>query len=63
VGHVGVANAYFLKETVGQETKDLERWLTPFFMGSKPMPPAADYPPVAEIRGLLDGSRERLIAW
>ena len=63
IGHVGVADAFFLKEAAGQETKDLDRWLSLFFMGSKPMPRAADYPPLAEIRGLFDGSRERLITW
>jgi uncharacterized damage-inducible protein DinB len=63
LGHLGAADAYFLKEAARQETPDLDRWLSLFFMGSKPMPRLTDYPPVPEVRRLFDGARERLTEW
>lgn len=63
LGHIGVADAFFLKEAAGLETPDLNRWRSLFFAGSNPLPRLIDYPPASEVRRLFDCSRERLIAW
>ncbi|MBN2560383.1 MAG: DinB family protein [Phycisphaerae bacterium] len=63
MGHVAVTDAFFLDQLDGRTVGGLEEWKALFFRGSQPKPNVSDYPPVAEVKRLLDRSREQVIAW
>ena len=57
------ADNYFAGTLGGQDTEWPEGWDELFGMGSEPKPDASAYPPIAEVRAILEKNRTLLLEW
>jgi uncharacterized damage-inducible protein DinB len=63
LGHLAMTDEYFLDNVGGKPRNKFDAWEKKFFMGSKPTPSPADYPPASEVKQVLDQNRRTLLDW
>lgn len=63
LGHLACTDEFFLNKVGGKPFNRFEKWNGIFFMKSTPTPNVSDYPPVSEVKQVLDENRQRLLQW
>lgn len=63
LGHLACTDEFFLNKIGGKPFNRFESWSGKFFMGSKPSANVSDYPPVSEVKKVLDENRNRFLDW